>query len=685
MKRGLRCVVLFCLTFVFAKEVKSEIASGILEHLTVCGEGKSESFYCINTGVKRIRFKPPPNMRLPSGREMSIEGDWISGKFIGREIRRLDDWTPPPNITVGKQRTLILNVHSPDKPPSNATIEAIDHEAFYNSESSLNSFFTEASSDQNGNRQIWFEGDTFGWYVLPHNSYEYGGNYDGIMADTIKVADKDVDFSKYDRMIIISWNLFGYSAAYSHKIRFDTNDGIVWLSAAFMNYDKFFMGGLKHHEMGHTFGECWAHAGGVLIPEKGFCKISELIHGLAGEPCVVNTYFDNRDIMGNSSASPLPSGWRKKKSGWLRPEQCLEVRQNMIFWIDQRELPSSGFKLAEIPTGFNAWGEPTSYSLEYFVNGLGKFDKDTINDGKKTGVSLRYHAGYYGNENTAENDSISFYIDQYYNWLFFDRDYYQNEEFGFEIKILGYEGNGTTSRAQIQIEFFCPGKVAPTVSLDIKPKKVYAGEIVDFNVSVENNQQVGCGTQTCAIAITKPWQQNLGEISTGAYQTTDASFKVAIPPDSPPGVYKIEVSATDIDEQNIITKTSDTITVIAKPTPTPSPTPKPSPTPPKPTPTPSPTPSHTVKEIKLSPEKMTLKNEEEEEVVVTLVCENEVPVPGEKIFARVKLGKRRLIVYPEKRLSDKNGKAVFTVRSKKSGGGKVEFVSQREKKVCKVK
>ena len=345
--KSLKCckVVVFYLFFVFfslavAKDVKSEIISGLLEQMIVCGENESMSYYHIDAGKERIPFRPHPNMRLPSGSKMTVEGDKIGGKFVGKKINRLDDWNPPPNVTVGEQRTIILMSYCPDKPPpSTATRQSIDYEAFDNTTTSLNAFYQEASLDQNGNPQIWFSGDTYGWYVLPHNSDEYDQSFDKIMEDTIKVADPYVDFSKYDRMIIVVWDLFGYSAAYSHKLRFDTNDGIVWLSACFLNYDRFFMAGIKQHEMGHTFGDCWAHAGGVLLPENGFCKIGELINGLDGdEPCVVTTYFDNRDIMGNSSAYPLPSGWRKKKSGWLRPEQYLDVRENMTFWLDQREL-----------------------------------------------------------------------------------------------------------------------------------------------------------------------------------------------------------------------------------------------------------------------------------------------------------------------------------------------------------
>lgn len=695
MKKVLKCVVLFCLFFVFAKEVRSEIVSGILEQGVVCREGgRSEYFYNIDTGTKKIPFKPPPDMRLRSGSKIIVEGNFVGKRFLGNKINRLDDRTSSPNATLGEQKTIVLMSYCPDNSaPSSATRQSVDYEAFDNPSSSLNAFYKEASMDKNGHPQIWFTGDTFGWYALPKNSDYYNHDFNLLAADAIKVADKDVDFSKYDRVIFVFWDQLLYSYAYYGKIGFATDDGQVSLSECFLNYDRFFFLGVKQHEVGHTFGECWAHGGGTLLPEAGFCTIGELVEGLIDSPCVVNTYCDKHDIMGNSTGFNLPSCWRRKKAGWLDLEQYLEITENMIFDITQREIPGKGIKLAEIPTGLNSWGERTSYSLELFVDSVGRFDKIQYNNAKR-GVLLRYHAGYYGSENTGDNDSVLFAIGDYYNPIFFENNYYRNEEFGFEVKVLGYEGAGTASRVQVRVNFFCPGKVAPTVSLDVEPKAVYAGDTADFNVSVQNEGQIGCGTQTCALSITKPWQSDLGQVvETGAYQTTNTSFQVAIPSDILPGTYEMELSATDIDEQTIVGTTTDTITIKSRPipTPTPSPTPKPDPTPPKPTPTPSPTPdttptpSHTVREIRVSPEKTSLTKEEEEEIVVSLICDNEAPVAGEEVVAKIKTGKKNVSIFPEKVTSDADGQAIFRLKGEKAGRSSIKFSSQGKKKDCKVK
>ncbi|MBE7445980.1 MAG: hypothetical protein HS132_12290 [Planctomycetia bacterium] len=313
-------VVLFCLFFVFLnlKDVKSEVVSGILEKMVVCGEVESESFYFIDTGTKRISFKPPPNMRLPAGSKMTVEGKRDDKMFVGEKINRLDDWNPPPIKTTGDIKTAVLMSYTTDNsPPSSTSREAVYDEAFNNPNQSLNAFYKEASWDQNGNAQIWFSGDTYGWYVLPKDSAYYDGDYDLIMEDTIKVADPYVNFLNYDLVIIVCWNQFKSSAAYHSKLRFETGDGTVWLSACFLNYDRFFMGGIKQHEMGHTFGECWAHGGGTLVNDDQFCMINELIVGITDDYCTVNTYFDKYDIMGNGSGFNLPSMWRRKHAEWL--------------------------------------------------------------------------------------------------------------------------------------------------------------------------------------------------------------------------------------------------------------------------------------------------------------------------------------------------------------------------------
>lgn len=699
MKKVLKCVVLFCLFFVFVKEARSEIISGILEQGVICGEGgRSESFYNIDTGTKKIPFKPPPNIKLPSCSKITVEGNWISDKFVGKEIRRLDDWTPPPNKKTGEQPTLIIMSYcNDDRPPSDATRGKIDYEAFHDSEKSLNAYFDEVSADQNGNRQIWVQGDTFGWYVLPKDSSYYAGSYTLLIEDAIQVADPDVDFSKYTRVFFVFWEQIGTPGAYVYMSRIETDDGTVWLSKCFSSYLNFFEPGMKEHEICHTLESF--HGGGSCSSKNdcySSCSIEKL--KLTNEDyikeCTVSTYQDV-DLMGGTSGHL--SGWRKKGYGWLKENQCLKVEKNMTFWIDQRELPSDGIKLAEIPTGVNDWGEQTSFSLELFSS-IGKFDRVTWNgDGKAKDkfLILRYHFGNQGR--LGSNDSVMFSSGTYMYSIFNDWDTYCNPEFGFQINFLGYSGSGADLKAQVEIIFNCPGKVAPTVSLSVEPEAVYAGDSVDFNVSVENNGAVGCGTQTCSLSITKPWQAELGQVlETGAYQTTNTSFKVTIPAGTPPGNYEIELSATDIDEQTIVGKTTDTITVltpIPTPTPVPSPTiePTPSPTPPKPTPTPSPTPnptptpSHTVREIRVSPEKTSLTKEEEEEIVVSLVCDNEAPVPGEEIVAKIKTGRKNVSISPAKATSDKNGQAIFKLVGEKAGSSSIKFSSQRKKKDCKVK
>lgn len=187
--------------------------------------------------------------------------------------------------------------------------------------------------------------------------------------------------------------------------------------------------------------------------------------------------------------------------GWLKPEQCIEIRESVTFWVDQRELPSGGIKLAEIPTGLNGYGEMTSFSLELFVDKLGKFDKVYFNE-KDRGLLLRYHffigAGNYGSGKTGTNDSALFAIDDYYNPVFFAGDYYRNDEFGFEIKVLGYEGEGTASRAQAEVTFFCPG----AEDLKASPAKMTLKKGESKEVTVTVTGASGCAVEGETVTAT---------------------------------------------------------------------------------------------------------------------------------------------------------------------------------------
>lgn len=557
---------------------------------------------------------------------------------------------PPPNITIGEQKTIILMAHTPDRlPPAEAAREAVDYEAFYHPAYSLNAFFEESSLDQEGNRQIWFTGNTVGWYVLPHNSDYYGkDDFVGLEKAVMEVADKDVDFSQYTRMIFVFWEQIAGAAAYMQMRRFETGDGVVWLTSSYLDYEDFFSG-LKQHEVGHNLG--WWHGGGALLPEEDdrcSCEVGELKHSLIyDEICGVQTYRDI-DIMGGGFFQP--SGWRKRKAGWLKPEQCLEVRENKIFWLDQRALPSDGIKLAEIPVApCVSGGSPASFTLELFSSlGIDYFSWE----GKDKFLIVRYHTGDRCII-PSFNDSVMFAARDVDLPVFFDRDSYCNQEFGFEIKFLGYSGEGIELKAQVEVNFWCPEKMAPDVSARIEPQKIYTGESFDCLVSLTNNCQIGCGTRTYSLSLEMPPQMQaaaMSPVEIAPYSTAETTIRINTSPDIPPGIYKVVVTATDTESSDIIGTGEASITIVdlrcasAK-----------------------------LRKLKAKPKRVITQKTELKTVTVTALGTSGCFMEGQDVIGRILTGREKIEIRPLITTTDENGCAFFTIIAHEIGTATVQF------------
>lgn len=119
-------------------------------------------------------------------------------------------------------------------------------------------------------------------------------------------------------------------------------------------------------------------------------------------------------------------------------------------------------------------------------------------------------------------------------------------------------------------------------------------------------------------------------------------------------------------------------------TPTPALTPLPTPTlGPSPTPTPF---VCDAQSITVFPKKLKLKKKGSNDVTVTLAGEDNCPVEGNTVEAKIAKGKKRISVSPTREVTNTNGQAVFVITSKgKTGRAEVVFKSDNLKTRLKVK
>ena len=71
--------------------------------------------------------------------------------------------------------------------------------------------------------------------------------------------------------------------------------------------------------------------------------------------------------------------------GWLSIDQIKIITSSGNFWLDQRELASSGVKLFVIILGFDEYGNPILFYFEYH-RGLGEFDSQLHFENKNEAV-----------------------------------------------------------------------------------------------------------------------------------------------------------------------------------------------------------------------------------------------------------------------------------------------------------
>ncbi|MBM4054748.1 MAG: hypothetical protein FJ264_08775 [Planctomycetes bacterium] len=111
------------------------------------------------------------------------------------------------------------------------------------------------------------------------------------------------------------------------------------------------------------------------------------------------------------------------------------------------------------------------------------------------------------------------------------------------------------------------------------------------------------------------------------------------------------------------------------------------------TPAPSPTPSAvstpgvcSAGQIAVSQKKLTIKKKEDDRVTVTLTGEEDCPVEGETVKAKVVEGEKYVSVSPASAITDDNGQTVFDITAKKkTGEAKVKFKSGDLKVTVKIK
>lgn len=463
-------VMLFVVFPSSSQSSPTEELEGTLEIMVATNlrQKECQTLYSIKVGKERIPFdlpaRPPPN--LSSGQKIKITGRWSEsdGKksFRSRKVETItptsksavkksadsttDDirsYLPEQNLVSGEIKILVACVNSPDTKDSSPSWdkETIEDKISSNKHS-LEAYWKACSVDnETGESKVWLSVTILeGWREMPKSLSEYGyGSYEELnrnqefREDMISLLDPEIDFTQYDGLIVFrAGKNWAYDWASLGKELTETNDGEVEISASFLNEaDIAIDNEYAAHESGHSFFRN-LHADSKSVSNGK-------IHGYGD-------WWENR---GKQYA--LLDALNKWRLGWLKINQIKIITASGSFWLDQRELASGGIKLLVVVLGFDEYGNPTLFYLEYH-RGLGEFDSQLHFENSNEAVDpqnlvlLRKHE-------YVENYSSVVYVadDDGKDCLDLESEEFQDSESRITFQVLRKTGEDAGSQAEVKI------------------------------------------------------------------------------------------------------------------------------------------------------------------------------------------------------------------------------------------
>lgn len=251
----------------------------------------------------------------------------------------------------GVQRTLVLLVNFQNTVQPSLTKEYIADMVF----NKVDSYFYEVSYGK-----VSFSGDVFGWYTIPISQT---CSTNTVLTESMKVANANVDFTKYDRMLIIAPMgpscSFGGQGTVGKYNGYPTPDGSANMSVAWVIADRLFAGRVGH-EFGHGFG----------LRHANFLDCKSGIVGSSG--CVSQEYGDLYSTMGASNVNGHLNALHKDYLGWFGESNIKTITANGTYILEPLETLTSGLKALKIQRASNdnlfvEYRRPIGFDANFFA------------------------------------------------------------------------------------------------------------------------------------------------------------------------------------------------------------------------------------------------------------------------------------------------------------------------------
>jgi M6 family metalloprotease-like protein len=490
-----------------------------------------------------LQFVKEPPTHLLTGDHVRASGQMSGGSLIlysgSTNVKQTTTTTagdatgtstasiPVPN-TFGVQSTLVILVNFQDEATQPYAVADVQNGFF----TAANNFFMENSYGQTS-----LTGDVVGWYTIPVSVTTCNISQIATAAQNAATT-AGVNLSNYTRYVYFfpQNNACGFSGA----SQVGGNPSQSWINSTLAPY-------VINHELGHAFGLWHAHLFDCGTSAT-ICSSSTIVE-----------YGDTLDTMGNpQTASAHYNAYQKERLGWVNygaSPSIQTVSASGTYTINPYELGGSGpnalkiLKSTDPTTGAKTW-----YYLEQRqAIGFDAFLTDSFYYTQNETTGVLFHLGTDGNGNSSDLLDMTPATLTLTGWLDMSLvvgQSFQDSTAGVTFTPTAAGSTGAT--LQITINGNGSACVASNPSVSVSPlqsQNVSSGTVVNYTVSVKDNDNSSCGPATFSLGDGLPsgwagvWSATTLSLSPG--KSGSATLTVTSSVGSADGSYNLGVSATN--------------------------------------------------------------------------------------------------------------------------------------------
>ncbi len=527
---------------------------GVIEHLIEddLDRGVARSIIRLRTSreVLVLHWRVALEAELRGGRRVLIRGLKLGDRVLVTGVSAMAGAAEAAGCsTSGAQNTVAILVETPSyKLPAGVDPDHVRGILFgnqYTSKTASPDYSVDDFWRQNSDGQTWlpFSGSVVVGPFLLSRDYDKdatGAPYcdeDGLLVEALSLADTQVYFPLYSRILLVIPNLpscrwaglgqLGCWASHPQDGGFTAT--VAWQKGDYMT-DRATGVKLTTHELGHNLGMDHASSrefttGGVRVPL-----------GPLGDPGTLGEYGDRFSTMGSWNLGFYNAHHAAGLLGWLQQgTHYVEVQSAGTYTLEPYEQRPFGLKALKVRRGAasSAW-----LWVEYRQN-LGVYDS-TLGTQVFTGALIHYEDSTTGLHTHLLDFTPS---DGWSQVALAAGQSWQDPYSSLRLTVLAATSSGLT----VSVSYVCT-TASPTVTLSPASQTVFPGSSVTYTINVKNNDSADCAAGVFSLSSSLPagWTSQIAPasltLSPGASGT--ANLTKTAPSGAATGSYTVNAIVT---------------------------------------------------------------------------------------------------------------------------------------------